>query len=126
VERYATRIDDGTLHVASPDGWLTIGAMAEVIDLVGGETYTVEYPAEARVLDWIDAPDGTFEFDVRDVLSGMSYEEQVVAQLAEAPLDETTDEGYPRRTVLFADLMTRIWDSRGHPHQSEEERPAGE
>lgn len=113
MQRYATRIDDGTLHIESDDGWLEVGAMSDVYDLVGGRTYDIEYDDAQRLMAWVDAPDGTMTIDVREVIEEMDYAADFVARLTAAPLDETTDEGYPERTARYAERMTAIWDARG-------------
>lgn len=113
VKRYATRIDDGTLHVEWDDGWLEVGTMSDVFDLVGGRTYDIEYDDEQRLMAWVDAPDGTMTIDVREVIADMDYATDFVRRLAEVPLDERTAEGYPERTAHFAERMTAIWDAKG-------------
>jgi hypothetical protein len=113
VKRYATRIDDGTLHVESDDGWLEVGAMSDIYDLVGGQTYEIEYDDAQRLMAWVDAPDGTMTIDVREVIADMDYTADFVDRLGEASLEERTDDDYPERTARFAERMTAIWDAKG-------------
>lgn len=115
MQRYDTRIDGGTLYVEDGQGWLEIGSMDDVCDIVGGETYTLEYDDEARVVGWLQTDeDGTITFDVRETIADMDYDETFVKRMAEESMDRTTEEGYPERTAAFAELMVEIWDSKGN------------
>lgn len=120
MERYETRIDDGTLYVEVGDDDLEIGRLEDVYELVGGESYTIEYDEKAQATSWIDTDDdGTFTFDVRETLADMDYNETIVEKLASKPVDATNADGYPVRTATFAQLMMEIWDSKGAVDLSE-------
>jgi hypothetical protein len=116
VQRYETRVDDGTLYVeGTAADWLEVGSLDDIVALAGGETYTLEYDDYGRAADWVATDDeGVLSFEVRETLADMSYQEDFVQALEGASLEETDEEGYPRRTALFTDLMTRIWDSKGN------------
>jgi YD repeat-containing protein len=114
MRRYQTELEDGTLYIEHDDGRLEVGEMDDIVALVGGETYTLEYDERQRTVAWLDTEDGELTFEVREVLADMSYTEDVLTSLAGADLDSTDEEGYPLRTSVFADLMTRIWDSKGN------------
>ena len=116
MQRYETRVEDGTLYVeGTAADWLEVGSLDDIVALAGGETYTLEYDDYGRAADWVATDDeGVLTFDVRETIADMSYQEDFVQALEGASLEETDEEGYPRRTVLFADLMTRIWDSKGN------------
>ncbi|NLV10221.1 hypothetical protein ACAH01_11120 [Halomicrobium sp. HM KBTZ05] len=120
MERYDTRIDDDTLFVEVGDDDLEIGRLDDIYDLVGGETYTIEYSEKAQAAAWLTTDDdGTFTFDVRETLADMDYNETIVEKLASKPVDATNTDGYPVRTATFAQLMMEIWDSKGTVDLSE-------
>lgn len=111
--QYAIRVEDETVFVSGEDGAVEVGELSDVYDLVGGETYTIEYGENAAQMPWLDtAADGTLTFDVREALAGMGVGGEFAEALAETPLDPG-DDGVPRRTALFADLVTHIWDEKG-------------
>jgi len=110
MRRYETRIDDGVLYVEGPDGRLEVGQMDDIVELVGGETYVVEYDSRQQTAAWLDTDDeGRLEFDVRQTIAEYSFDEEFVAKLASADAGPT-DDGFPGRVVFFADAMARIWD----------------
>ena len=115
MKRYETRFEDGTYAIEADDGWFDVGEVEDIHDLVGGETYTIEYDDQAQAAAWLrtDA-DGTITFDVCETLASMTFEQSFVEKVKGTPLDDTDEEGYPLRTVLFTDLMTEIWDSKGN------------
>jgi hypothetical protein len=115
MERYETRIENGTFSIEGQSGWLQIGEMETICDLVGGETYTIEYDDKAQTVGWLDtAADGTITFDVCETLAEMSYDEEFVGNLANIDRDATDEEGNLLRAAVFADMMTEIWDSKGN------------
>lgn len=114
MERYETDVRGGVLYLEGEEGWLEVGSMDDVVELVGGETYAIQYDERQRTVSWLDVDeDGTLEFDVRDTVRGMSYDREFVDTIAGIDPDGTDDEGYPTRASVFADLMTTIWDSKG-------------
>lgn len=122
MKRYATKIEAGTIHVECDDGWLEVGTTDDLVDLVGGETYEIEYdPDVGAAYDWLDTDDeGRMTFDVLEVVESMSYPEEFVAHIEGTPMDPV--DGYPRRTAFFADMLTRIWDTKGDL-EDEEDQP---
>lgn len=114
--RYETKIEDGTLYVDTPEGgWLEIGPVDGVVDLLGGETYVLEYTEEQASAAWLNTDDdATLTIDIRETLDRMSYDEEFVTNLSNCPVDETGTEGYPKRTELFADLLREIIESKGN------------
>lgn len=114
MERFHTRVDDGTLVLDTPDGWLTIGEMETIIDLVGGETYTIEYTDAEASVPWLDVEDdGQLTVDVRETLSDYSFDREFVQHVSDTPIDEMNSDDFPKRTTLFVDLVTTIWESKG-------------
>jgi hypothetical protein len=114
MDRYGTRIDDGTLYIDADEAALEIGSMDDVCDVLG-DTYTLHYDDEAQAAGWLQTDDdGTITFDVRETIADMDFDETFVEKMAAEPFDRTTPEGYPVRTKAFADLMAEIWDSKGN------------
>lgn len=115
MQRYETRIDDGTLYIEAGEDDLEIGSMDDICELLGGETYTLEYDEEAQTVGWLQTDDdGTITFDIRETIDDMDYDETFVTKIRREPLDRTTPDGYRVRTAEFADLMANIWDSKGN------------
>ncbi|WP_435102913.1 hypothetical protein [Halarchaeum sp. P4] len=115
VTRYQTKIEDETFAVETDDGWLEVGDVEDIIDLFGGETYVLEYSDKQASVAWLDTDeDNTITVDVRETMETMSYTDDFVSKLASTPLDEETDEGYPKRTDLYVALMREILDSKGN------------
>lgn len=57
--RYEPRIADGTLYLERDDHSLEIGSMDHIVELAGGETYTIEYTDEQSAAAWLDTDDDT-------------------------------------------------------------------
>lgn len=115
MRRFESKIDDGTLYVESPNGWIEVGAVDDIVDLVGGETYTIEYGDYAQAVDWVDTDEeGRMSFDVVETIESFSFQEDFIAQLTDVGLDTEDEDGYPMRTSFYADMMTAIWDSKGN------------
>lgn len=114
MDRYDTRIEDGTLYLDGGGGSLEVGPMADVVDILG-ETYTLEYDEEAQAAAWLRTEaDGTITFDVRETIAEIDFNDAFVSRLTGEPLDVETEDGYPIRTAAFADLLRDIWDSKGN------------
>ncbi|GAB3040134.1 hypothetical protein [Natronobiforma cellulositropha] len=114
MNRYATDVRNDRLHLETDDGWIEIGPMDDIVDLVGGETYAIQYDERQRQMSWLDTDeDGTLTFDVRETLERMDYDQEFVENLVSVDGDATDEAGYPLRASVFADLMTSIWDSKG-------------
>ncbi len=116
-QRYGARVVDGTLSLDGENEGdsLDIGPIDDVIDLIGGETYTLEYTAREGAVSWLETDDDdTLTLDVRAELTDWAYTPEFVATLENCSLEETGEHGYPVRTEVFADLVTEIWDSKGN------------
>ncbi|ELY92205.1 hypothetical protein [Natrialba taiwanensis] len=112
--RYEPRIEDETLYLDHDGDRLEVGPMEHIVDRIG-ETYTLEYTEEQSAAAWLQTDsDNTITFDVREVVGKMTHTQEFVANLENCPLDQTTPDGEPKRTALFVDLITEIWDSKGN------------
>ncbi|WP_226482810.1 hypothetical protein [Natrinema amylolyticum] len=113
--RYEPRIEDETLYLERGQRRLEVGPMASIVELVGGETYTLEYTDQQSAAAWLATDDdNTITFDTREVVGEMPHTEEFVANLENCSIDETTADGYPKRTSLFVDLLLEIWESKGN------------
>lgn len=130
MKRYETDVRDGVLYLEAPAGedrdadsgddetddrWLEIGSMDAIVELIGGETYELQYDDRQRAVGWLDADeDGVLSFDVRETIGTTTFDDEFVENVAGAPVEKTNEEGYAQRAAVFADLLTTIWDSKGN------------
>ncbi|RQG97951.1 hypothetical protein [Natrarchaeobius chitinivorans] len=113
--RYGATVDDGWLYLEGDDERLEIGSMETVIELFGGETYTIEYEPQQSGAAWLATDeDDTITFDVRETLVDWAYTEEFVANVEACSLEETDGDGYPLRASVFVDVVTSIWDAKGN------------
>ncbi|RQG88089.1 hypothetical protein EA462_12955 [Natrarchaeobius halalkaliphilus] len=112
------------MYVEGTDDWLVVGELTDVCELVGGETYSIEYGRAGRMADWVETDDqGNFTFDVRETLAEFTFDEEFVTHLEQVELESDDDEAYPYRTEFFADMMTTIWDAKGPLETSTDDQP---
>lgn len=114
MERYDANVRDGTLHLETGDDSIVVGPMDDICELIGVETYTIEYDEDQRKVAWLDTDaDGRLSFDVRDTITEMDYNAEFVSEVESIDAEKTDEEGYPLRASVFADLMQTIWDAKG-------------
>lgn len=121
VKRYETDVRDGVLYLEAPtdrtadgDEWLEIGELDDVVDLIGGEEYVLEYTDRQSAVGWLDTDEnGRLTFDVRETIQTTDFDDEFVDVVAGTPAEESTDGGHPKRVATFADLLTSIWDAKG-------------
>lgn len=115
VKRYDTDVRDGVLFLEADESWVEVGPMDDICELLGGETYTLDYDNRQRQVGWLDTDeDGTITFDVRETLTDMDYDREFIRNIADVDADRTDDDGYPLRVSVFTDMMQTIWDSKGN------------
>jgi len=113
--RRGAKVESGTLYLESEDDWIEIGSMDAVVELIGGEVYTLEYTDRQSAADWLPTDeDNTLTIDVREELADWGYTDEFVGNVAGSPLDETGESGHPVRTEVFVDMVTAIWDAKGN------------
>lgn len=117
MERYDTIVEDGVLSIEWEDGPLAIGELDDIVDLVGGETYTIEYDADGvETALWIDLDeDKSLTLDVRDTLADMDYPATFVSKLADRKHERSPSD----RTEYFAEVMQLIWDENANIDDNE-------
>lgn len=118
-EQHETRIEDGIVYLEGPDGSVEMGPLDTIVDLVGGETYVIEYDAtDAALYDWLDSDDPELEIDVRETVTSFSYPAEFVRALENVPLKDADSSS--KRAERFAHLVTTIWDEKGNVDLSAE------
>lgn len=113
--RYEPRIEDETLYLEREGHCLEVGRMKSIVELAGGETYTIECTDQQSAVAWVKTDSNNrISFDVREVVGEIPHTRDLVTNLENCPLDKTTADGYPKRTSLFVDLLTEIWNLKGN------------
>ena len=115
MHRYDTKLDDGTFYLEWDDDWLEVGPMATIRDLLGGDTFEIEYDDRQAKTPWLanDLEDNTLSFDVTETLLEMDFNEEFVQEIADKPIEKTGPQGHPVRTEAFTTKMREIWESQG-------------
>jgi hypothetical protein len=112
MKQYEPERRDGSLYLVCEDDALEVGDVDEIINVIGGETYEIEYDEEQRAQPWLDTEDGVLEIDTRDAVTTMTHTPDFVSDLKE--YDMSTDRyGVPTRTVQFAHGMIDILEQQG-------------
>lgn len=104
MTRYPTRVEDGTVYVGFEDDPVEIGPVEDIVDLVGGPAWTIEYSqAEKERHPRIDTSDEGLTVDVVDMLQTMTHGERFVETLHSHPASVQTDAdgAIPPRMGLF-------------------------
>ncbi|WP_207589875.1 hypothetical protein [Halomontanus rarus] len=113
MDRYETRINDGTVYLETDDDELEIGDLETIIEVIGGETYTVSYDERQRTQSWLETDDdGAMTVDVRETIEELPHQREVVAKLQAADHSQAKY-GLPERTVEFANEIVAILDQQG-------------
>jgi hypothetical protein len=115
MQRYDTKIDDGILYIEWEDDWLEVGSMAAIEELLGGDTYEIEYDETQSKVPWLEdsLDEKTLTFDVTETILDMDFNQEFVQEVAEEPIDETRSEGQSARTDTFAEKMRDIFEAQG-------------
>lgn len=112
--RYEATLDGGTLHLVGDDDRVEVGPMDGIVEVMGGETYTLEYTDEQAGAAWLRTGDeASITLEVRDALLDWGYTPDLVENVRRTPRNETGESGYSYRLELFVDLVTDIWDAKG-------------
>jgi hypothetical protein len=119
MERYTTVIENGILSLESGEDRLGVGEMDVIVDLIGGETYTISYDSKySQNVDWLDLEDdGTYSFAVRETIGDMDFPETFVSELAAREAEDVPS----KRARFFAESMQKSWDVKGN--LDDEENP---
>jgi hypothetical protein len=113
--RYDGVVENETFYLETDGDRIKIGPMNAITELIGGETYTLEYDNEQSSAAWLSTDeDNTITFEVREELVDWAYTEELVRNIRESPLKQTGESNHPIRTEVFVDIVTEIWDSKGN------------
>ncbi|ESP87113.1 hypothetical protein [Candidatus Halobonum tyrrellensis] len=110
--RYEPECDDGTLFLVAGDDRVEIGAVDDVVDAVGNETFSIEYDEKQRTQPWLETDEGVLDVDVRETVTTLAHTPETVADLREYGM-ETDAYGLPTRTVEFANVVVDILSRQG-------------
>ncbi|WP_435361785.1 hypothetical protein [Haloarchaeobius sp. DFWS5] len=112
MKRYEPECEDGTLFLVADGDRVEVGTVDDVVDAVGGETYTIEYDEKQRKQPWLDTDEGRHEIDVRETVTTLPHTAEMVSELRN--YDMSTDRyGLPTRTVEFANKLVDIIEQQG-------------
>ena len=112
MKRYEPECQDGTLFLVAGDDRVEVGAVDDVVDAMGGDTYTIQYDDKQRTQPWLETDDGRLDVDVRESVTTLSHTEELVSDLREYDMD-TARYGLPTRTYKFADMVVDILEQQG-------------
>ena len=110
--RYEPETENETLFLRGGDDRLEVGRVDDVVDAVGGETYTIEYDERQRRQPWLETDEGVLEVDVREAATTLGHTAEAVSELREYDM-ETDRYGLPTRTVEFANRLVDILERQG-------------
>lgn len=112
MTRYEPECVDGRLFLVAGDDRVEAGAIDDVVDAVGGDSYSIEYDEKQRMNPWLDTDDGTLDIDVRETVTTLPHTEEFVSELREYGMG-TARFGLPRRTVEFANMFVDLLEQQG-------------
>lgn len=88
MTRYETTVTAGRVQVQGPDGHIPVGDVEEIIDLVGGPSWTISYTdAEKQRYGSLNTADEGITVDVVDTIHAMTFGERFVRTLAAQPAE---------------------------------------
>lgn len=109
MKRYEPECENGTLFLVSGDDWVEVGDIDDVVDAMGGDTFSIEFDEKQRTQPWLETDDGKLVIDVRDTVTTLPFTPEQVAELRE--YDMGTDRyGLPTRTYEYANILVDILD----------------
>jgi len=101
--RHETVIEDGTVYVATEEGYLPIADLDRIIDVVGGPAWTITYSeAEKQRYSRLDTADEGITVDVVDTINAMTFGDEFIETLRAQPVEPVTDDAVSPRLGLFA------------------------
>lgn len=112
--RHGTEVRDGRVYVRTPDGSVRVGRVADVLELVGGPAWTIEYSEWHRTrYPALDTSDEGLTVDVVDVIAAMEFDRPFVETLRALPAGPRGGDEVPPRLGLFVgrllgDLQTGV------------------
>ena len=102
ARRVGTLLEDGAVYADLGDDRLYVGALEEIVRLVGGPAWTITYSErQKRRHPDLDTSDEGLTVDVVDVVNGMRLDAEFVDALETLPAEPVGEEDVPPRTGLF-------------------------
>lgn len=102
MTRYETYVDGDTVYVGSDDGYVEVGDVADILDVVGGPAWTITYTeGEKERNPAMDTSDEGLTVDVVDMIQAMTHGEKFVQTLAAHPVEASNSDEISPRTGLF-------------------------
>lgn len=99
---HGTVIRDGRVYVRTADGDVPVGRVRDILGLVGGPAWTIEYS------DWhrdrypnLDTGDEGLTVDVVDMMHAMTHGQAFVEALRALPVEPGPDDDVPPRLGFF-------------------------
>lgn len=116
MTRYEPECEDGTLFLVGDDDRVEIGSVDDIVDAMGGDTFTLEYDEKQRAQPWLETDDGSLDVDVREAITTLPLTPEQANELREYGMG-TERYGLPRRTFEYANILTDILQQQGeHPN----------
>lgn len=111
MTRYGTSVDGGTVYVEADLGRVEVGEVEDILSLVGGAAWTIEYDEDQRARSDLDTSDEGLTVDVVDTIHAMTFDGEFIgalkAQPKEAPTDDT-DAVSPRLGLFVGRLLENL------------------
>ena len=110
MTRYETFIEDGTVYVASDDGPIEVGPLADIIDTVGGPAWRITYTeSQKERYPQMETDDEGLVVDVVDMLNAMTHSRKFVETLAAQPgTVPNSDTVSPRAGLFVGKLLENL------------------
>lgn len=113
MKQYKPKCEEGTLLLVADDEQVEIGAVDQIVDAIGGETFTLEYDEEQQTQPWLDLDENNaLEIDVREAVTTMHHPEDLVSDVRKHDLS-IDRYGIPERAMVFADKFVDILNEHG-------------
>ena len=112
MDRYGTEVKDGSIYVGIPDGRLEVGDVEDVHATIGGPSWTITYPEEAKQRHPdLDTSDEGLTVDVVDIINAMTHSERFVETLAAQPAEPASEDDISPRLGLFVGKLLENLES---------------
>ncbi len=110
MTRYETVVEGDTIYVGTDDGALEVGSVEDVLQVVGGASWTIRYSEEEKERrPGMDTSDEGLTVDVVDMMQAMTHSERFVETLAAQPAEPTgEDEVSPRMGLFVGKLLENL------------------
>ncbi|WP_135661487.1 hypothetical protein [Halorhabdus rudnickae] len=124
MARYETIVKDGIVYVESGDAGvveegdsLEIGPVEDVLDVIGGHSWTITYTDEEKARHpEMDTADEGLTVDVVDIMQAMTHGERFVETLAAHPPHQPSDDPdaiAPRMGLFAGKLLENLENGLG-------------